>query len=580
MNSLTKALAICLCYSAVALSTLVRGQTEPANAPAPKGARVLNQLIIGESVEAVQSLTPAADAGFVVVSPALQAFNIADLNQRLAAGEKRPIDERLLAAITQVVESFLRQNDYPAALVVVPTQNIADGRVRLIATLGPRAKSLSASEWKIRKINVKGAHWFSEALLREKLRIDQGETIRYAELDKAIGWTNNNPFRRVHVQLDPVPTTGEADLNIAVQDALPLRLVFTADNSGNEFIGRNRYVGSITYANVFGLDHQISYQYITTNLPSIFQAHGLDYRIPLSWRHYLQLSGSYFRAQPELYGGFFAQKGESVSADLRYTVPLRTGQNSLEAYGALTFKQSNNNLMWDPHADNIRVFGTTTDIFQLTLGASAVLRDKRGAWAFGASITASPGGINSRNTTRAFDAGRFGGEDSARVGASASYAFANLSAQRVLSLGHGWDFMSRAVAQFSQANLLPSEQFTIGGAASVRGFNENVFAGDEGFVFSNEIGTPVWKKALPYLSKRRGPLESRLIGFVDMGDTAARRKYGSDPARAALASAGLGIRLSLATNFSLNADYGWQITRLPYPVEDRSRGHIKATLAF
>jgi tetratricopeptide (TPR) repeat protein len=42
----------------------------------------------------------------------------------------------------------------------------------------------------------------------------------------------------------------------------------------------------------------------------------------------------------------------------------------------------------------------------------------------------------------------------------------------------------------------------------------------------------------------------------------------------------IGLRLNFANNFSLTADYGWQLSELPYPVEDRSRGHIKATLAF
>jgi hypothetical protein len=38
--------------------------------------------------------------------------------------------------------------------------------------------------------------------------------------------------------------------------------------------------------------------------------------------------------------------------------------------------------------------------------------------------------------------------------------------------------------------------------------------------------------------------------------------------------------MSLATNFSLVADYGWQLTRLPYEVEEHSRGHIRVTFAY
>lgn len=573
---------ITACSTVVPLVAGAEGSMAATDASAaPAANRPLRQLILGESIDALQTLNPPVESGFVVVSPALATFDITELRKRLSAGEGRPIEERLLAAITQVIEGFFKVQEYPTAAAIVPTQSISDGRVRIVINLGQRAKSVAATEWKIRQVKMQGARWFSESLLREKLRIEQGELVRFSDLDQAISWTNNNPFRRVRVHLEPVPNTGEADLHIAVQDALPLRLTASVDNGGNDIVGRNRYIGGLSYANLWGLDHQISYQYVTTNKPKYYQAHGIDYRVPLAWRHYLQLSGTYFRAQPEFLDGFFLQDGETVTADLRYTVPITQGNNSSELFGALSFKQSNNNLTWDPRADNIRVFGTKTDIFQLMLGASAVRRDKRGAWAFGATLTASPGGINSRNTDEAFDAGRFNPQlDSSRLGATARYAYATLSAQRHLMLGHGWDLMSRAMVQVSQANLLSSEQFTIGGSSSVRGFNENVFAGDHGFLLSNEIVAPAVKTPLPYLTKRRGPLESRFLVFLDMADTAVRRRFASDPPRAALAGAGVGLRASLATNFSLTADYGWQITRLPYQVEDRSRAHVRATFAF
>jgi len=421
-----------------------------------------------------------------------------------------------------------------------------------------------------------GARWFSESLLREKLRIERGGIVRFSELDNAISWTNSNPFRRVRVHLDPVPNTGEADLSIAVQDAFPLRLSASFDNSGNEILGENHYTAAVSYGNMWGKDHQLSYQYITTSLPKYYQGHGLDYRVPLPWRHHLQFSASYVKASPALYDGLIILNGETITSDLRYTLPLRTGNNPAELFAALTFKESNNNLDFG----GVTVSPTKTDIFQFTSGISTVYRDKRGAWAFGASITLSPGGINSRNTDTAFDGFRHGGEDSARLGARASYYYGGITVQRLLTLAPGWDLMSRGVAQASQANLLASEQLSIGGATTVRGFRENVFSGDHGFLISNDLMAPPLKKNLPYISKTRGPLETRFLAFFDAGNTAARHRYPSDPHRVALMSAGVGVRMSLSTNFSLNADYGWQISHLPTPVEDHSRGHVRATLAF
>jgi hemolysin activation/secretion protein len=565
-----KTVLLCLGLTLALISSGVRAaENESPAAPQPSTSPVLRQILIADSVEAAQALNPVPGGGFVVLAPSLSFLDANELTKRLAEGENRVVDDRLLVAIARVVEAAVRQQDFPIATAIIPVQNIGEGGLRVAVLLG-----------KFREIKFQGNRWFSESLLRDKLHVEQGEIIRLSDLDRAVSWTNNNPFRRVRVHIDPIPNTGEANLIVGVQERLPLRLLASYDNGGNDVIGNSRFTAAVSYANLWGLDHQGSYQFITTDEPRFFQGHGIDYRVPLSWRHYLQFSASYMHAQPELYDGFFVHDGETITSDIRYTVPLRGGVNPAEAFAALTFKQSNNNLTWDPTGNRLQVFGTKTDIFQFSMGGSIVRRDKRGAWALSGSVTASPGGINSRNTDAVFDAARHGGADSARIGATASYIFGSITVQRLLTLAPGWDLMSRGIVQVSQANLLPSEQLTIGGASTVRGFNENIVAGDHGFVFTTDFMAPPLKKSLPYLSKKGGPLETRFLAFFDVADTAVRRRFATDTPRPTLAGAGVGVRMSLGTHFSMMADYGWQLTDLPYAVEDHSRAHIKATLAF
>ena len=573
-----------LCVSVLAgLARLHAEESNPAGAaastaPAPSAGHALHKIVITESVDVARTFVPAPDSGFVVLSPGLASFDLAELTKRLAVGENRVIEERILAAIAQVIENFLRQSGYPNATAVVPTQNIAEGVLRVIAQLGPTAAALAeeakSSSWKIRNINMQGAHWFSESLLRQKLRIDQGSIVKYADLDQAINWTNNSPYRRVRVKLDPVPNSGEADLTIAVQDALPLRLSASYDNAGNEILGDNRFIVSASYANLWGLDHQVSYQYITSDQPDIFQAHGFDYRVPLPWRHYIQLSAFYLHAQPDLYPGIpglLVQDGKTYTADLRYTIPLRAGDNPIDVYAALTFKETNNNLTWDPHGVN-QSFGTPVDVFQFTTGASAVRRDKRGAWGFGANLTFSPGNINSRNNKVAFW--------NTRLDTEPCYVYGNLSIQRLLKIKDNWDISARGMLQIADSNLLPTEQLTIGGGSSVRGYRENLFAGDQAFVANIDLLMPSRKLQVPYFSKTRGPLETRFLVFYDAASSEAKHSFPIDAPRKPLASTGVGMRMNLATNFSLSADYGWQLTKLPYAVDEHSRGHIKVTLAY
>lgn len=541
------------------------------NQPPPAASRPiqLRQILIGDSVEGAQALQAPPGAGFVFVSPSLSFLKQDELTKRLADGENKVLDDRILVAIARVIESTVRAQDLPLATAIIPPQSIADGTLRVALLVG-----------KFREIKFQGNRWFSESLLRDMLQVGQGEIVRFAEIDRAVSWANNNPFRRLRVHIDPIPNTGEANLIVGVMERNPLRLIATVDNSGTEVIGEHRYTGAVSYANLWGLDHQASYQYVTTNKPEYFQGHALDYRVPLPWRHWLQFSSSYFTSDPELYEGFFRNEGETVTADLRYTVPLRIGVNNADLVAGLSFKQSNNNLTWDPRGNSLQILGTKTDIFQFSLSASTVRRDKRGGWAFGGGVTLSPGGVNSRNSDSAFDAGRYGRGDSARIGAKARYAYANLSVQRLLTLAPGWDLSSRLMLQTSSTNLLSSEQLAIGGSSTVRGFNENTFNGDRGIVFSNELLLPSISTPLPRLSKRGGPLETRFLAFYDIADTGLRFRYPIDSPRPTLRSTGVGVRVVFATNFSLSADYGWQLSKLPFTVDRHTRAHVKATLAY
>jgi len=529
----------------------------------------LRQILIAETVEAAQAMQPVAGGSFVVLGPALSFLKADQLTKILADGENKVLDDRILVAIARVIEATARSQDLPIATAIIPPQNIADGTLRVALLLG-----------KFREIKFQGNRWFSESLLRDTLLVGRGEIVRLSEIDRSVSWTNNSPFRRVRVHIDPIPNTGEANLIVGVQERIPLRLTASYDNGGSEVIGKHRYTAAVSYANLWGRDHQASYQFVTTDKPEYFKGHAFDYRVPLPWRHYAQVSASYFTAEPEIYEGLFVNRGESLTSDLRYTVPLRAGVNNADVFAALTFKQSNNNLTWDPRGNNVQILGTKTDVFQFSLGASTVRRDKRGGWALGVSLTASPGNVNSRNTDAAYDAGRFGRGDSARIGAKARYAYGILSAQRLLTLAPGWDFTSRLMIQVAEANLLSSEQMSVGGSATVRGFNENVFAGDHGIVFSNELLAPSLKTNLPKLSRRGGPMETRFLAFYEMADTGLRRRYPIDTARPTLRSTGLGVRMNFATNFALVADYGWQLSKLPYLVDRHTKGHVKVTLAY
>ena len=517
---------------------------------------LLKRIALADTVEGAQRLFPAADAGFLSLPASLAFINRQELQKRLAAAENRIVDDRLLASIAQVIEAFLRQNDFPLASVQIADRRLADGTLRLAVLLG-----------KFREIRIRGNRWFSESLLRNKLDIQSGEVIRVSDLERAINWTNASPFRKVRAHIDPIPNTNEANLIIGVDEKLPLRVSASVDNGGNTAIGETRGIVGLTYGNMWGLDHDLTYQFVTTDEYPVYRGHGLSYRVPLPWQHTVHASFSYSRARPEFFDGLFVQDGENLNADLRYSAVLRRGNNPVEGFFGLSFKQSNNNLEFGGN----EVQSSKADTFLVSAGVSGVRRDRHGGWILSLSLNGSPGNLNSRNTEAVYG--------NVRIGANPAYVYGNLTVQRVLALGKGWEFNTRGVLQKSSTNLLSNEQLSIGGAATVRGFTENSFIGDEGFVSSTEVATPYFKRKLPFVSAARPPLDYRWLAFFDLAHVKRKHVLPIDRSFDPLSSVGVGLRASLPPHLQLTADYGYQLARVPF-AEGRGRLHVKLLFSY
>ena len=535
------------------LGVIPRAAEEPPK-PEPK-PHLLRQILIADSVAAAQALSYVATGGFLQISaPVYAKVDRAELLRRLQAGENRSINDRVLAAVAQVVENFFRQSGFAIATTIIPPQNIGDGALRVAVLPG-----------KVRNIKFEGNHWFSESLLREKMRVDRGGLIQVSELDQALAWTNNNQFRRIKLHVEPVPDTGEADLIFGVQEKFPLRLTAGYENTGNEILGYDRYMASITYGNLWGLDHQISYQQAISHSSTLFQVHALDYRAPLPWRHVVSVSGSYARVNPTFYSGLFTQLGKSTNADAKYTIPVRLKRWEGEVAGSFAFKQSNNNLEFG----GAPAFGSTNDLFTASLSAALLRPDSRGRWVVSGTLTGSPGRLNSRNGEVSFN--------DVRLGAKPRYAYAQFWAQRITSLTPSLTSIARISTQLAGTNLVPSEQFSAGGANTVRGYEERVLAGDSGYLATHEL-----QYTLPSLSlgKRIPKLDTTTAFFWDYGRTIIKHPLMGETKSAYLASVGIGLRFAVGNYLSASADLARQLEEIEIPGAAHSRLHVKLTLAY
>lgn len=536
-------------------------QSTPAPAPAAAApatpaipaASAIRQIIITDSIEAAQQQNALPDRGYIVVQPSVSFLDEKELAKRLAAGEGRTADERLLAGIALVVESYARERDFPIASAIIPPQSMAGGVVRVALLRG-----------KIRDIKVPNARWFSQSLLREKLRLERGESLKISELDRAVTWTNTNPFRRVRVHIQPVDA-GEADIIVGIEEKLPVRLTASYDNTGNEILGENRYVAGVTFGNAWGRDHQVSYQFITSDDIEIFRAHAFDYRIPLRWRHVLSFSGSYVMASPTFLDGYFTQKGESINAEAKYVIPFRNKKWRGEMSSAVAFKETNNNLEFGGSPQ----LSATIDVLTGTFATTAIREDKRGNWLVSAALVGSAGDFNSRSTRESYSDSRFG--------ANPNFYYTQLTGQRTTTLTPRLTSTARGLFQIASTNLVPTEQLSVGGLATVRGYEERILTGDTGYTFTHELQhrmNPVT------LNKRLPKLDWAGLFFADYGRVIQKKPLIGQRKSDYLLSAGVGLRASVGNYFSASVDYARQIEKVELPGASHDRIHVRVTIAY
>ncbi|MEM6742983.1 MAG: POTRA domain-containing protein [Pseudomonadota bacterium] len=145
--------------------------------------------------------------------------------------------------------------------------------------------------------------------------------------------------------------------------------------------------------------------------------------------------------------------------------------------------------------------------------------------------------------------------------------------ERTLPVTDGWTLWAKAWGQATEATLLASEEFTIGGAEIGRAYFPSEYAGDIGAGVSMELR---WNQTVAW-REFRAPLE--VYGFGDFGEV--RNNGAGSPIHAAVASAGFGLRAQLAGRLAVNFEAARPINRpLLYNGSDAWRFLFSASRAF
>jgi hemolysin activation/secretion protein len=477
------------------------------------------------------------------------------LTARLASFLGKPATFGKLQEISAEIIRFYRDSNRPVVDAQLPEQNVTNGVVQILVVEGRAGRILAEDQ-----------RWFSESRILRAIRTRVGDFITANRLLDDLNWLNRNPFRRSELLFRKGESHGQTDIIVKTSDRFPLRPYIAYDNWGTDLTGNHRLQAGVLWGNAFGLDQTLAYQFSTAPDPRAFTAHAVTWAIPLPWRHVLEFYGSYARSRPTQAGVDF--DAESLQLGILYTVPLPSiSAIKHEVSLGLEFKQSNNNLLFG----GTSIFESASDIFQFRLSYLARQSDPTGATTLQASVYYSPGGVTDDNSDAAFQQGR--------ASAEAEYFYGRATLQRMQNLPWKLSAIATVSGQLSSTNLLASEQFSLGGGTSVRGYEESIANGDQGWLASVEVYSP----PLPVLRRLRAEApedELKLLVFFDAGGVANMHRLRGERSHQALAGVGAGLRYRINTRFSLRFDYAWALIDIADVEIDDSRAYLSASLSY
>ncbi len=474
---------------------------------------------------------------------------------------QQPLTPQLLIEIKRAIILYYRKQHHPIVTVLIPEQDISQGVVQIVIIEG-----------KLGKIICKGNKWFSDSLIKSFLDIEPGDAISDDTLLTDVTWMNRNPFRRTDVLFKPGEAPGTTDIELRTKDRFPVRFYAGGDNTGNDATGNDRWYVGMNWGHAFWCDHTLSYQYTTSSDFRSYQAHTFQYTAPLSWRHILLVFGGYGEVNPDLSseeGDFeeFKSHGHSAQASLRYQIPVGRAYHSkiLEPFFGCDFKNTNNNLEFIGD-DTIPIITKTVNITQVVGGIN--WGKQTGHHQFTCSLDSywSPGQIVPNQSNDDFG--------NLRHGAKNKYIYGRGTAGDVYRFPVKCALSLLARGQYSSQNLLPSEQFTIGGFNTVRGFEERELMVDNGFIGNFEV------RSHAFHLFRKAHDELLFLAFTDYGIGGNHKKIPGEKPTQYLWSAGPGLRYTISSYLSLRVDWGFKLHRIRFDDSSLSKVHFGVIASY
>ena len=444
--------------------------------------------------------------------------------------EGRPLTlSGLKKAAAQITELY-QQRGYVLAMAYVPPQK-AEGGVARIAVV----------EGKIEKVTVKGKHrdYATSFIERQFAPLLAKKTPAFNQKDLERALLNLNQFPHMHATATLVPgkAPGTSDIVVTADSGTPVYFALSYNNFGTSGVGgRTRIGATLGMANLIRQGSLLSLSGVIGEHPRQFAFGKVDYSLQLDSRG--TRLGMYYLAGDFNVGGSLAVlgiSGKTIGYGMYASYPfIKTRLLSLTGQAG-----------WDWTVSKEFVLGGTPFSQDKTLAVRAGLNFEKG------DATGKTDGdfYMSQGLGRIFGAMAANDPMASRAGADNRFTKFNLDAFRLQRIAAPVYLLLRGSGQVSARSLVVSQQFSLGGEGSVRGYEQGESLGDSGYAVSAE--------------GRLAPFKNRdifqLALFADNGTAYRMHPAAGESKATSLTGWGTGVRFNFPFGLQVSGDVGFPV---------------------
>ncbi|HTV33514.1 MAG TPA: ShlB/FhaC/HecB family hemolysin secretion/activation protein [Methylocella sp.] len=450
-------------------------------------------------------------------------------------GPKRTAEdvEKARAAL----EKSYHDKGYQTVNVSIPPQNPQNGIVVLKVT-----------ENRVGRLRVKGSRYFDfDPIKKRATSLAEGTVPNFNAVTKDIVTLNQWPDRRVTPALSAGATPDTVDVDLNVEDKLPLHGSVEFNNRQAPDTEPLRISTNIHYDDLWQLGHSISFSYqVAPQNPADVEVYSGSYLLRLPDNDFVSLLayGVDSMSNVSTVGNTdVIGPGQIIGSRVVVTLPPLTN-----LYHSVSFGADYKHFAQQVENGTAIAFSSPVTYAPIVASYNANWQAEGSLLVLGASVTSGLRGIGSNPA--AFEARRDGAQD--------NFVHFNADLSYTQELPLGLQLFARTQAQFASLPLVSSEQFCVGGLDTVRGYLECEVLGDTGVAGTLEFRTPNIGPTLQSLQQDEKAKETkstyfndvRFFAFFDGASAMILQPLPEQRSSFDLYSFGVGARLKLANHLN------------------------------